>query len=39
MNGISEVLQKLRKYFNGAIISTSFALPSAGVFPVVFILD
>ena len=30
MKGISSVLQKLLRYFNGAIISTSFVLP----FPV-----
>ena len=39
VNGISRVLQELLKYFNGTIISTSFVLPSAGVFPVIFILD
>ena len=39
INGISRVLQKLLKYFNGTIISTSFVLPSVGVFPVIFILD
>ena len=39
INGISRVLQKLLKYFNGTIISISFVLPSAGVFPVIFILD
>ena len=39
VNGISRVLQKLFKYFNGTIISTSFSLPAAGVFPVIFILD
>ena len=39
INGISRVLQKLLKYFNGTIISTSFVLPAAGVFPVIFILD
>ena len=38
-NGISRVLQKLLKYFNKTIISTSFTLPAAGVFPVIFILD
>ena len=38
INGISRVLQKLLKYFNGKIISTSFIFPSA-VFPVIFILD
>ena len=31
--------QKLLKHFNGTIISTSFVLPSGGVFPVTFILD
>ena len=39
IKGISRVLQKLLKYFNGTIISTSFVLPSAGVFPIIFILD
>ena len=38
INGISRVLQKLLKYFNGTIISTSFVFPSAGVFPVFFLL-
>ena len=36
---ISRVLQKLLKYFHGTIISTSFVFPSAGVYPVIFILD
>ena len=39
INGISRVLQKLLKYFNGTIILTFFVLPVAGVFPVTFILD
>ena len=39
INGISRVLQKLLKYFNGTIILTSFLLSSAGAFPVIFILD
>ena len=39
MNGISRVLQKLLKYFNGTLVSTSFVLPSAGVFPVTFNLN
>ena len=39
INGISRVLQKLLNYFNGKTISRSFILPSAGVFPVIFILD
>ena len=34
-----EFSKKLLKYFNDTIISASFALPSAGVFPVIFILD
>ena len=37
INGISWVLQKLLKYFQGTIISTSFVLPVAGVFPVILI--
>ena len=32
INGISSVLQKLFQYFNGTMISTSFALPSSGFF-------
>ena len=39
IKGISRVFQKLLKYFNGTIISTSFSLPAAGVFPGIFILD
>ena len=39
INGISRVLQKLLKYFNGAIISTSFVFPSPGKLPVIFNLD
>ena len=39
INSISRVLQKLLKYFNSTIISTSFVLPAAGVFPGFFILD
>ena len=39
VNGISRVLQKLLKCFNGTIISRSFILPPAGVFPVTFDLD
>ena len=39
INGISRVLQKLLKYFNDTIILTSFVLPLAGVFPVIFTLD
>ena len=37
INGISRALQKLLKYFNGTVISTSFVLRSSGVFPVIFI--
>ena len=33
INGISRVFQKLFKYFNSTIISTSFVLPSPGAFP------
>ena len=39
INGISRVLQKLLKYFKDTIISTSFVLTSAGVFPVIYVLD
>ena len=39
IKGISRVLQKLLKYFNGTAILTSFVLPSSGVFPVIFNLD
>ena len=39
INAILRVIQKLLKYFFGTIISTSFVLPSAGVFSVIFILD
>ena len=39
INGISRVLQKLLKYFESIIISTSFVLPSSGVFPVIFVLN
>ena len=38
INGISRVLQKLLKYFNGTIILTSFVLPPAGMFPVIYTL-
>ena len=37
-NGISRVLQKLLKYFNGTAILTSFVFPAAGVFSVILIL-
>ena len=35
INGISRVLQELRKQFNGTAISTSFVLPAAGAFPII----
>ena len=38
INSISSVLQKLLKYFNSKIISTSFVLSSSAVFPVMFTL-
>ena len=34
-----EFFKILLTYFNGTAISTSFVLPSAGIFPVIFILD
>ena len=36
INGISRVLQKLLKYFNGTIFSTSFLFPLLGVFYFIF---
>ena len=39
INDISRALQKLLKYFNGTILSTSLSLPLSGVFPVIFMLD
>ena len=39
IKGISRVLQKLLKYFNGTAILTSSVLPSAGGFPVIIILN
>ena len=38
INDVPRVLQKLLKYFYGTIIWTSFVFPSAGIFPVIFIL-
>ena len=35
----SRVWKKLPKYFNDIAISTSFVLPSAEVFPDIFVLD
>ena len=39
ISGISRVLQKLLKYFNGTAISTPSLLPSSGVFCVIFTFD
>ena len=39
IKGISRVLQKLLKYFNGITILRSFVLKLAGVFPVIFTLN
>ena len=36
INGISRVLQIYSDILNGTIISTFFALSSAGVFPLIF---
>ena len=36
INGISRFLQKLFRYFNGTVISTSF-VPSFHIFPVIFL--
>ena len=36
-NGISRVLQRLLKTFNGATILTSFVLPPAGVLPTILL--
>ena len=38
IHDISRVLQKLRKYFNGTAILTSFIFPAAGAFHVILIL-
>ena len=37
--GVSSVLQKLLKHFNGAVASKSLVLTSSGVFPVIFTLN
>ena len=39
ISGISRVLQKLLKYFDGTTISTSLVLPAAGVLPAILTLD
>ena len=39
INRILRALLKLLKYFNGTAISTFFVLHSAGLLPVIFILD
>ena len=38
INGISRVLQRLLKYFNGTATLTTFVLRGAGGFPVILIL-
>ena len=38
VNGISRVLQKLLKYFNGTTISMFVLLSASGVFSVILIL-
>ena len=37
--GVSRVLQKLLKYFNGTAILTLFVLSSSGGYPAILILD
>ena len=39
ISGISRVLQKLLKHFNGTAILLSFVLPSSEVFPVTLTLN
>ena len=39
IKGISRVLQKILRYFNGTAVLTSCLLPGAGVFPVILILN
>ena len=39
IKGISRLLQKLLKYFNGTIISTSFVPLLSSVWPVIFSLE
>ena len=38
-SGISRVLQKLLKYFNSAVTSTFFVLPSSEIFPIISTSD
>ena len=38
ISGISKVLQKLLKYFNGTFISRSLVLPAAGALSVILAL-
>ena len=38
INGISNVLQKLLRYFKGTKNSSSFVFPSSAVFPVILVL-
>ena len=39
ISGVTRNFPKLLKFFNGAALSATFVLSSAGVFPVVFTLD
>ena len=39
IKGISRVLQKLLKYFNRTIVSTSSISPSSSAWPVIFALE
>ena len=39
MKDISRALQKLLKYFNGTVISTSFVLPSSVLISVIYTLS
>ena len=39
ISGISRLIQKLLKYFNGTAISTSFTFPLFGLFPLISVLN
>ena len=39
ISSIKRVFQKLLKYFNGTALFTYFALPSSGVFLVIFTMN
>ena len=39
ITGVSTVLQRLLKYFNGAAVSKSLVIMSSEVFPVIFTLN